>query len=308
MRFENFSFSGHESFPLRFSWLKKGYEQVLISPTFFGSDEAMTILGVGKNMVRSIRHWGGACGIWEDRRKRGKELYPTEFGSRLLSNDGWDPFMEDLGTIWLLHWKLVANPSKATSWSYVFGSGKPNQMARQEVVKELYEMAKEGNVARANHGTIKRDLDVLLRSYIPGKRKAGRVVEESLDSPFVLLNLVRDTHESGVFEVVQGLHRSLPDAIFEYALADYCERFRESGTKILPLDELMYGAFSPGRVFRLTEGELVQRLNRIVGKNARKYAFDETAGLRQLMVYEHNDTGTTCLETYYHVAGKGRAA
>ena len=55
---EHASFSGHESFALRYLWLKKGYDALADNPEFFQRDDAMVILGVGKNMVRSIRHWG----------------------------------------------------------------------------------------------------------------------------------------------------------------------------------------------------------------------------------------------------------
>jgi len=52
------SFSGHETFPLRFNWLKKGIDAAAEDPEIFNSDRAIAEFGVGKNMVRAIRHWG----------------------------------------------------------------------------------------------------------------------------------------------------------------------------------------------------------------------------------------------------------
>ena len=45
------AFSGHETFPFRYSWMKKGVDAVAADPNVFGDDEAMSILRVGKNMV-----------------------------------------------------------------------------------------------------------------------------------------------------------------------------------------------------------------------------------------------------------------
>jgi hypothetical protein len=50
------SFSGHETFPFRYLWLKKGFDAVRDNPGAFTRPDATTTLGVGKNMVRSIRH------------------------------------------------------------------------------------------------------------------------------------------------------------------------------------------------------------------------------------------------------------
>ena len=57
------SFSGHETFPFRYTWLKKGVDAVMDDPAVFTSDRSTITLGVGKNMVRSIRHWCNAAGL-----------------------------------------------------------------------------------------------------------------------------------------------------------------------------------------------------------------------------------------------------
>ena len=57
----NPSFAGHQTFAVRSGWLKKGLDG-LSDPTaggatLFTRDDALVTLGVGKNMVQSIRHW-----------------------------------------------------------------------------------------------------------------------------------------------------------------------------------------------------------------------------------------------------------
>ena len=60
-----YRFSGHESFPCKSLWLKKGYDFV-VGGGDFNSPEAVTGLGVGKNMVASIRYWLRVFGICDN--------------------------------------------------------------------------------------------------------------------------------------------------------------------------------------------------------------------------------------------------
>lgn len=100
-----YAFGGHEKFVFRQSWLKKGFDLVCAEPTIFTQSDALVRLGVGKNMVRSIRYWCLALGLVEAHPDRTKaSLQPTPLGERLLSDGGWDPYLEDTATLWLLHW------------------------------------------------------------------------------------------------------------------------------------------------------------------------------------------------------------
>ena len=80
------SFSGHETFPFRFPWLKKGFDAVRADAGVFSRDDAITTLGVGKNMVRSIRHWCLTAGILQEIRGAGAALEPTELGEGFASS------------------------------------------------------------------------------------------------------------------------------------------------------------------------------------------------------------------------------
>src|SRR3982751_2851058 len=97
------AFSGHETFPFRYPWLKKGYDAVREDGDVFVRDDAITTLGVGKNMVRSIRHWCLAAGLLQEGKKGGGSgVQVTQLGKLLLAEDGLDPYLEDPATLWLL--------------------------------------------------------------------------------------------------------------------------------------------------------------------------------------------------------------
>ncbi len=109
------SFSGHETFPFRYPWLKKGFDAVRQDASVFLRDDAITTPGVGKNMVRSIRHWCLAAGVVPEERPGRGPWRPTNLGTRLLAEDGLDPYLEDPATLWLLHWQIASNRVRATT-------------------------------------------------------------------------------------------------------------------------------------------------------------------------------------------------
>ena len=87
-----YSFSGHESFPCKSMWLKKGYDY-LINHNKFTDSDAVVKLGVGKNMVQSIRFWLRAFGLSYD-----DEV--SEIARYLFDDvEGKDPYAEDNFTL-----------------------------------------------------------------------------------------------------------------------------------------------------------------------------------------------------------------
>ena len=100
-------FSGHESFACRYGWLPKLYEAAVEDPELFSSDErAILRLGLGRNMVKSLRFWGEAFGITHT---QGRKVRVTDFARALLdTGEGLDPYLETTGALWRLHWMLTA--------------------------------------------------------------------------------------------------------------------------------------------------------------------------------------------------------
>ncbi|MCY3789900.1 MAG: DUF4007 family protein, partial [Gemmatimonadetes bacterium] len=93
--------SGHETFPLRYGWLKKAFDAVRETEddhnnrSVFLADDAIARFGVGKNMVSSIRHWATASGVIKDVSRR---IVTTALGQRLFGPGGLDPYMENPAT------------------------------------------------------------------------------------------------------------------------------------------------------------------------------------------------------------------
>ena len=108
-----FSFSGHETFPLRFTWLTKAVEALGQESNAFGAEEAIATFGVGRNMVRAIRHWSLATGVLEPLEGERGAYVPSRLGALVFGPEGADPYCEDPATAWLLHWQLCHSPRES---------------------------------------------------------------------------------------------------------------------------------------------------------------------------------------------------
>lgn len=294
------SFGGHETFPFRYAWLKKGVDAVGKDPEIFGREDAMVTFGVGKNMVGSIRHWELAIGTLEEDptvpNNRGRRLRVTDLGASLFADNGWDPYLEDVGTLWLIHWRLAWRPEPATTWWWVFNQYPGLRFTRRELQVKLERLVEQLEVARVSPASLKRDIDCFIRTYAPSRR-ARTVQEETLDCPLIDLGLLREDGDHQSYQIARGAQPTLPLTIFAYALAIYLERRGTPGPTV-SLNELAYGAGSPGRVFALSESGLLTRLETLEAVTDGALVYDETAGLKQIFLRKALE-GRILLEQHY---------
>src|SRR5258708_5188546 len=153
------SFSGHETFPFRFPWLKKGFDAVLQDGNVFLRDDAITTLGVGKNMVRSIRHWCLTAGILAEYRDDGGALRPTDLGTLLLPGDGLDPYLEDPATLWVLHWQVASNRTRAATWFWTFSHFHEPEFTREALGSALFRWTQTLPGKQVAVGSVRRDVE-----------------------------------------------------------------------------------------------------------------------------------------------------
>jgi hypothetical protein len=266
--------------------LRKAVQHVERDGSIFNDDDAMVLLGVGKNMVRSIRHWGLVCGVLEENpevpNNRGRALRPTALGHKLFSDNGWDPYMEDPATLWVLHYELASVPDHATTWYLAFNHFPHSEFAKTDLLNWLLKLAQERTWARVSPASLRRDVDVFLRTYVPVRASRTVPLEDTLDSPFVELELLRELGK-GSYLLQRGDPPSLPDAVFAYGLVQFLSRSASTSTAV-PLHAIAFAPGSPGRVFALTEDALMTRLERIEAATDGAIVFHDTAGLRQLLI------------------------
>ena len=279
------SFAGHETFTLRYGWLKKAVDATKADHLVFTLDNALVTLGVGKNMVRSIRHWGLATGVLEEDpsipNNRGRSIRPSALGKLIFGRGGLDPYLEDPGTLWLLHWHLTAMPEGPTTWYWAFNHCSEVEFTKDRIIHQLQNLVEQAGWSRIAPSSLQRDVDVFLRTYVPSRATRHMVLEETLDCPLAELGLIHELDGGRSYGFSRGDHPSLPIPVVCYAALQFWDHIAPQ-RQTLTFDEIAYRPGSPGRVFKLSEGALTDYLEGLESLTNRAIGYDVTAGLRQL--------------------------
>ena len=276
-------FSGHETFPLRQLWLKKAYSKVQESSDLnskntrglFSNDDAIVKFGVGKNMVSAIRHWALACDIIDESDEFG--YVTTPLGNLLFGEKGLDPYQEHPTTAWLIHWKLAGEGRRSTTWRWLFNYVLEQTLDTENLFENLKIFAKDNNY-KISPTSLKRDIECCLRSYVP--RSTEDSPEEISDSVLGELSLINQTSR-GHFEFSRGNKQSLKDGLFAYALITFWES-QSPGTATISFESIAHEYGSPGRVFKLDEATILDRVQGLSDATKGKLNWSDTAGMKQV--------------------------
>lgn len=305
-RGDKVAFGRHETFALRYSWLPKGFQaQEGVDHDIFAADEATITLGVGKNMVSAIRYWLRACQLITN----DSPPVATELGKQVLGKTGFDPYLEDEATIWLLHWLLASNAELATSWYWFFNRYHKPEFTSQELVTALSDFVKDqvDPRHRPSMSTLKNDAQLLHRMYTQSKGNGRTPMEEALDSPLALLRLVTQTAGGRSFQSRPEYRPNLPVRILGFAVT---QLLAAKQTRVIPIEELMYardGHPAPGAVFRLTENDLVAKMESLVHLYQAHFDIRESAGIHQFFMKGEVDP-IRLLNDHYAETRQGVAA
>ena len=300
------SFARHETFHPRYGWFRKAYAHVAADSGIFRREEAPVEIGVGKNMVRAIRFWGLAAKlITEDPdspSKRAPGYVPTRRGHALFGEGRWDPYMEDPGTLWLLHWLLLAPKSQLPVWWLAFNEFNAVEFAEADLeasVSTLLDAASEW--AKPHPTSLNKDISALLRTYAPAERTRRARLDDMLDCPLRELNLLGRSPATGKYRFTLGPKPTLPSAVVAYAVLDYVALTGARGSTIT-LTRLAHTAGAPGRAFKLTESELLDALKpSLDGEDALRLAMP-TGAVQLTWSGDPAAIATRILDRYYEPA------
>ena len=267
--YSKYVFSGHESFSCRMLWPIKGYDYINDGNSF-NDPNSVIMLGVGKNMVASIRYWLKALGLTEHDK-------PSTLAKYLFDEaQGKDRYLESLGTLWLLHFLLVVL-NEATLYNILFlrYQKERKQFAKEQVlnfVKRL--MAEDDRLKQFNSNTVGKDFGVLVQNYVqPSKPKSY----EDYSSLLIDLNLIRnDNSDRGYAFNIEG-KRTVPIEIFLYAVL-----WMKGSDRTVSYDTLQ----NVGLVFCMTDMEVIEMLQQIDREYSEYVQYSDNAGIRQLLFKE----------------------
>lgn len=272
------SFSGHETFPLRFLWLPKAVRAAATDPDVFGSSDAIARFGVGKNMVRAMKHWGLATGVLQHVDGARGSVEPTGWGASAFGEGGSDPFCERAETAWRLHWGLCRDPERATLWHYLFGHWHGGGVDIAALEHEIGSWLTDRGASVPSTSTLKRDLLCFGACYAP-TRSARAEIEDAGSCPLAGLGLV--SRSAGTLYLREGRRAGITAELFSAVVLDYWNVVAFD-RRSLSVDEVLKHDGSPGRVFLLNEEQGFELVEAAAALDGAPFQVDQTANLYQL--------------------------
>jgi len=286
------TFFGHESFVCKQFWLKKGYD-------FFEKykklniDDAVVELGVGKNMVNAIRFWLKSFGLLNESDNI------NDLAKFLFGEKGSDPFIEDFGTVWLLHYYLIKT-NKASIYNMIFNEFRKERLefTRNQLHNFIKRKCEEYDF-NYNENTVNSDIKVFLKSYI--KPREGKIEIED-DFVGLLMDLELVKHQKAKdrdynnlidwYKIDNDVRDELPYQIVLHSILD-----NPSYGNSVSFKELQIGYNSPGMVFAINAEGLFNKIEQIT-ECYNQIIFTETAG-NQLLQFNSKPDKWAVLNDYY---------
>ena len=291
-----YRFSGHETFQCKEQWLTKGIQ--LTEKQDYTEELEIQELGVGRNMVKSIKHWLRAFG-WIN---NDQEI--TELAKMVIK---YDPYLENEATTWLLQYSLCkeryASIFNLIFYDY-FSDKVTNEFSETSIIlyitRKLNSKSnfdKNGRIKEKNkalaENTLKSDIKVFIKTYLPPKKNI-KTIEEDFNAPLLHLGLIVDTQRKNgnnepIYRINKAAHSSISANLFKYFLLDF---FKSETT--ISLDEIRKKL---GSILCLSLDGIENLITSICEGNS-EFVFKDDAGIKQLQI-KYTDSKFEFLKTIY---------
>lgn len=287
-------FRAHDTFFIRKGWLSKGMKYIQQKPDVFVDREEnpMDVLGIGSNMVKALRYWLQAVGLTTEPNSGKRNQTFTELGNMVFNHDR---YIEEIGTLQLLHYKLASNHSEATAWYYFFNEFSMSEFTKEDFVTMLqnYVMMSDEDISVAIR-SLNDDFLCIVNTYLPRYKSNPNKVspENNIDCPFGELGFIDILNkDKKIYKKSIPLASSLNPWI---VLAIITEQ--SNGKDEISLNELLTAKCNIGKIFNLDAITMLDILHKVENLGAIKII--RTAGLdviRLLRQYTFDE----CVNNYY---------
>ena len=275
-------FRAHETFFIRKGWINKGLRSVKKDGSIFISKEEnpMDVLGIGSNMVKSLRYWLQAVGLTEEPNHGRRIQTLTDLGQLVFDHDR---YIEEIGTLQLLHYKLATNLDQATAWYFFFNEFNLTEFTREDYIEAIQKwITMQGDGESVAVRSLADDFQCIMSTYLPRyKTNPNRVSpENNIDCPLGELGLI-DVLGRDKRNYKKAI--STAESLCPYALLAIISE-QAKGREEISLNELLTAPCGIGRVFNLDAITMLDALYRIEKQGAIRIS--RTAGLDVLRIME----------------------
>ena len=293
-------FRAHDTFFIRKGWLSKGMERIVAKPDLFvdKNENPMDVLGIGSNMVKALRYWLQAVDLTEEATKGKRVQKLTTFGEMVYAND---PYIEELGTLYLLQYKLAKQDEDATAWYYFFNEFTMSEFTKEEFVQSIQNyILMEEDASPVAIRSLNDDFACIINTYLPRYKSNPDKVspENNIDCPFGELGLIDIANKKK-----KTYKKSIPAAkSFNPWVVLAVIMANANGRDEISLNELLTSPCNIGKTYNLDAITMLDILHEI--ENIGQIKIVRTAGLD---VIHLNSTYSfdECVEKYYETIDEG---
>lgn len=288
-------FRASETFFIRKGWLSKGMRYVSQKPDVFvdKKENPMDVLGIGANMVKSLRYWLQAVGLTSEPSKGKRIQKLTDFGELVHEHD---PYTEELGTLYLLQYKLVTDEEMAPAWYYFFNVFNTSEFDKDDFYEQItgYLKIKGTRVAPRS---IQDDFACIVNTYVPKYKSnpSKDSPENNITCPFGELGLIDIIGKEGkniLYRKAIPAVRSFNPWVILAVILDQAKGKEEIG-----LNDLLNGKCNIGKVFNLDSICMLEILHEV--EKTGEIKIIRTAGLDVIRLKNAKRTFIECVENYY---------
>jgi hypothetical protein len=256
-------------------------------------------LGVGANMVKSILHWLKAFNIIDSNNKEFKMSPEAKviFGGTM--QNGSDEFLEDEGTLWLLHFMLCSNKF-ASIYHIIFGDyvlGKAtNTFTEDRILRFLTKQHNSTSKLNLNTNTLKSDIKVFLNTYFVDVKSNVKSLDDDYNAPLVALGIIgrlENDDSEKTYVINRGIHLNIPTPIITYCILKYSD---DNNKRNISFDEYCQNI---GVYFTLTVEGAELALERVTKKFPNLVNYSNNAGIKEIQIKDGIET-ISILEGYYN--------
>lgn len=288
-------FRAHDTFFIRKGWLNKGVSQVKKNSSVFISktQNPMDVFGIGNNMVKALRYWMQVTGLTKEPGKGKRVQEFTDFGKLVRDHD---QYIDETGTLLLLHYELASNKDDATAWYFFFNEFTYNEFTKEDFVREIQNFIQMNNEAEVATRSLEDDFACILSTY-QSRSKTGTTMspENNIDCPLGELNLI------DVLDKKRKIYRkAIPSKelfdpwIVMAIISKWSEK--HGNVKEVSLNDLLSSPCNIGRIYNLDTITMLDILYKT--EKLGRIKINRTAGL-DVVVLNDVPSYAECIEEYY---------
>ena len=267
--------TGHQKFMIRQSWLVKGINAIKDGKNIFSNKnliESIDYLGIGSNMVQSLRYWLKRFDLVDNEYKLNMQC------QTLIT---LDPLLTDDFSKWLLH---IWNSENSPIWQLIHIKDKVANFDTDYLLERLTQHLKEQD-KNIKQKTIKDLITVFINLYCSNSEDDP---EKIIISPLESLAIVRQK-SSNEYQIVNKDSNQINPAIILYIIAN---KNHKSQLTILEASDLIQKYIN---LDFLSIRKIIDQLA------LKKYViFDKSTGLNNITINNIDEKNLTFCWEYHH--------